>query len=107
MTNTVADSAKSLWQPVVLPKVGAGEQSVRVSSWLTELGEEIVAGDAVVEVLIKGMTFDVEAPVSGRLRRIDCFENHAVAASEVLGWIEPARDNDENTPDVEAQEPRA
>ena len=107
MTNTVADSVKSRWQPIVFPEVGAGEQSVRVSSWLTELGEEVVAGDAVVEVLLKGITFDVEAPVSGTLRRIDCFENHSVAASEVLGWIEPVRDNDENTPAAKAQEPRA
>src|SRR5512134_2251767 len=97
-------SRPTTWQPIVLPEVGPGQQSVRVSSWLTELGEEIVAGDAVVEVLIKGITFDVEAPVSGTLRRIDCFENQSVAASAVLGWIEPARDNDENTPEVKSQE---
>ena len=106
MTYTIAESAKPLSHPIKLPDVGAGEQSVRVSSWLTQLGEEVLAGEAVVEVLIKGITFDVEAPVSGTLRRIDCFENHAVVAREVLGWIEPARDSDENAPDVESQEPR-
>ncbi len=105
--SSLGTSRPTTWQPIVLPEIGAGELSVRVSSWLTELGEEILAGEAVVEMLIKGMTFDVEAPVSGTLRRIDCFENHSVVASEVLGWIEPGRDNDENTPGVESQEPRA
>lgn len=76
------------WQPITLPELGAGEQLVRVSTWLTQIGEEVSAGDAVVEVLLRGMTFDVEAPSSGRLRRIGCFENDVIATGDTLGWIE-------------------
>ncbi|GDY09789.1 hypothetical protein LBMAG52_32750 [Planctomycetia bacterium] len=76
------------WQPITLPDLGAGEQLVRVSTWLTQIGEEVGEGDAVVEVLLRGVTFDVEAPSSGRLRRIGRFENDLIATGDTLGWIE-------------------
>ena len=76
------------WQPLTLPELGAGGQPVRVSTWLTQIGEEVLAGDAVVEVVLRGITFDVEAPHSGRLRRISLFENDVVKPGETLGWIE-------------------
>lgn len=76
------------WQPLTLPELGAREQLVRVSTWLTQIGEEVAAGDAVVEVLLRGITFDVEAPNSGRLRRIGRFEKDVVVTGDTLGWIE-------------------
>ena len=76
------------WQPITLPELGAGEQLVRVSTWLTQIGEEVTAGDAVVEVMLRGITFDVEAPGNGRLRRIGLFENNLVTTGDTLGWIE-------------------
>ncbi len=81
-------SETSAWHPISLPDLGAKDQPIRVSTWLTQIGEEVVAGDPVVEVLLKGITFDVEAPVSGQLRRIDRFENAAVVTGDVLGWLE-------------------
>lgn len=74
-------------QPITLPDLGAEEQQVRVSTWLTQIGEEVLAGDPVVEVLLRGITFDVEAPRSGLLRRIDLFENDVVQPGDVLGWM--------------------
>ena len=76
------------WHPIALPDLGANEQPIRVSTWLTQIGEEVIAGEAIVEVLLKGITFDVAAPVSGQLRRIDRFENDAIRAGDVLGWLE-------------------
>ncbi len=75
------------WQPLTLPELGAAGQQVRVSTWLTQIGEEVAAGDPVVEVLLRGITFDVEARHSGRLRRIGLFENDLVEPGDVLGWI--------------------
>ena len=78
----------SSWRPIALPELGANDQPIRVSTWLTQIGEEVVAGEAIVEVLLKGITFDVAAPVSGQLRRIDRFENDAIRPGDVLGWLE-------------------
>ena len=78
------------WQPLTLPELGAAGQQIRVSTWLTQIGEEVAAGEPVVEVLLHGITFDVEATHSGRLRRIGLFENDVVEPGETLGWIETA-----------------
>ena len=78
----------SSWHSISLPELGANDQPIRVSTWLTQIGEEVVAGEAIVEVLLKGITFDVAAPVSGQLRRIDRFENDVIRPGDVLGWLE-------------------
>lgn len=85
------------WQPLTLPELGAARQQVRVSTWLTQIGEEVAAGDPVVEVLLRGITFDVEAPHSGRLRRIGLFENDVVEPGDTLGWIESSAIGDSST----------
>ena len=85
------------WQPLALPELGAAGQQVRVSTWLTQIGEEVTAGDPVVEVLLHGITFDVEATHSGRLRRIELFENDVVEPGETLGWIETAAMGESST----------
>ena len=76
------------WRPITLPDLGVKDQPIRVSTWLTQIGEEVAAGDAIVEVWLKGITFDVESPASGQLRRIDRFENAAIVTGDVLGWLE-------------------
>ena len=83
-------------QPIFLPDLQTGDQTIRVSTWLTALGEEVVAGDPIVELSIKGITFDVAAPASGALRRINFFENADVTTGNILGWIEAT--TDEPTP---------
>ena len=85
------------WQPLAFPELGAAGQQVRVSTWLTQIGEEVTAGDPVVEVLLHGITFDVEATHSGRLRRIGLFENDVVEPGETLGWIETAAMGESST----------
>ncbi len=74
--------------PIVLPELGAGDEPVRVSCWLVDPGEAVLAGDRVVEVLVRGMTFDVSAPAAGVLSRIEKSDNSVTAAGDVLGWID-------------------
>lgn len=74
--------------PVVLPELGADADTVRVSSWLVDIGDTVEEGDRLVEVLIRGITFDVPAPSAGRLTRIEKFGGSAVRAGDILGWIE-------------------
>jgi pyruvate/2-oxoglutarate dehydrogenase complex dihydrolipoamide acyltransferase (E2) component len=75
------------WHPITLPDLGVKDQPIRVSTWLTQIGEEVAAGEAIVEVLLTGITFDVAAPVSGQLRRIDRFGNDHIRPGDVLGWL--------------------
>ena len=73
--------------PVWLPEIGANEP-VRISCWLVEPGEVVDAGDRLVELLISGMTFDVPAPASGTLQRIEIGSEMTVKTGDLLGWIE-------------------
>jgi pyruvate/2-oxoglutarate dehydrogenase complex dihydrolipoamide acyltransferase (E2) component len=79
---------------IVLPDLGAGDDAIRVGCWLVEPGESVCEGDRLIELLLPGMTFDVAAPVSGVLARIECPFDATVRPGTVLGWIEtePAGD---------------
>jgi len=75
--------------PIRLPEIGAGNASLSVSCWLVDTGDLLDQGDRVVELVTAGSTFDVSAPVAGRLSRIDKPLDTAVAVGDILGWIEP------------------
>jgi pyruvate/2-oxoglutarate dehydrogenase complex dihydrolipoamide acyltransferase (E2) component len=74
---------------ILLPELGTGEEIVRVSAWLIDPGDCVVAGDRIVEVLIRGVSFDVSAPASGVLAGIEKPLDAVVAAGDTLGRIEP------------------
>jgi len=74
--------------PIRMPDVAADAASLRVSCWLVDMGDRVEPGDRVVELLTAGMTFDVSAPVAGRLTRINKPLDAAVGPGEVLGWID-------------------
>lgn len=74
--------------PVVLPELGTGDETLRVSCWLVDLGDPIAPGDRLVEILLDGATFDVSASHAGTLARIERPFDSVVRVGDVLGWIE-------------------
>ena len=76
--------------PVLLPDLGSADEPVRISCWLVDLGESVDEGDRLIEVLVQGVTFDVPAPVTGTLTRIEKSLDAQVQVGETLGWIEAA-----------------
>ncbi|MGE3316361.1 MAG: lipoyl domain-containing protein [Planctomycetaceae bacterium] len=73
--------------PIILPDLGSRSSKVRVSCWLADPGDRIEEGDRVVEVLVPGVTFDVSAPTSGTLTKIEKLPDAVVATGDILGWI--------------------
>jgi pyruvate/2-oxoglutarate dehydrogenase complex dihydrolipoamide acyltransferase (E2) component len=71
---------------ITLPELGSPR--VAFSLWYVRRGDRVFEGDRVAEVLIPGATYDVSAPVSGRLAEQTAFPNDALSAGQVLGWIE-------------------
>jgi pyruvate/2-oxoglutarate dehydrogenase complex dihydrolipoamide acyltransferase (E2) component len=61
---------------------------VRLSVWFAQPGDTVYEGDRLVEVLVKGATFDVSAPVSGRLIAQTAFPDEALQPGQILGLIE-------------------
>jgi pyruvate/2-oxoglutarate dehydrogenase complex dihydrolipoamide acyltransferase (E2) component len=74
--------------PLTLPDLGVGDEELRVSCWLVDLGDAVDEGDRVIEILLDGMTFDVLAECSGTLARIERPLDAVVRTGDVLGWLE-------------------
>lgn len=86
--------------PVTLPDLGAAGQPIRISAWFVEVGDEVTLGESIAEVLVPGITCDVPTPVSGRVIQIDKELDNPVVPGDVLAWIEPAADEDEDQTEI-------
>jgi pyruvate/2-oxoglutarate dehydrogenase complex dihydrolipoamide acyltransferase (E2) component len=73
-------------QPIILPDLGTAQ--VKFSLWYVQVGDRVLAGDRVAEVLIPGATFDIAAPVSGVLKEKLAQPNDVLALGQVFGLIE-------------------
>ncbi len=73
--------------PITVPDLGAGDDKIRISAWLVDVGQTVVAGDNVVEVLVPGITFDIQAGQTGELVEITKAVDEFVVPRDVVGWI--------------------
>lgn len=53
--------------PLTLPDLGMGDEPATISVWLTDEGQQVVAGDRIVEILAGHATIDLPSPVTGTL----------------------------------------
>ncbi len=82
-------------EAVILPDLGTGpDVPIIVSHWFASRGDEVWEGDRLVEVLVGPATFDVAAPVSGRLAEIRQREDDQVAPGALLGLLAATEDGD-------------
>jgi pyruvate/2-oxoglutarate dehydrogenase complex dihydrolipoamide acyltransferase (E2) component len=82
-------------EAVILPDLGTGaDLPIVVSHWFADRGEKVWEGERLVEVLVGPATFDVPAPSTGRLVKIQGFEDDYVLPGAVLGLVEVREDGD-------------
>jgi pyruvate/2-oxoglutarate dehydrogenase complex dihydrolipoamide acyltransferase (E2) component len=74
--------------PILLPELGAGEEPIRVSTWLVEVEETVESGERLVDVLIPGVSFSVSSPDAGRLVKIERPAESRIKPGDILGWLE-------------------
>jgi 2-oxoglutarate dehydrogenase E2 component (dihydrolipoamide succinyltransferase) len=74
---------------IVVPEVGESIVDARVARWLKQEGDEVAAGDPLVELETDKIDLEVAAPQAGVLKRIDRKDGDDVKVGEVLGIIEP------------------
>lgn len=79
--------------PVLLPPVVVEHGTeMLVSFWFADLGDEVLEGDRLVEILAGPVTFDVPAPMSGWLVEIRAVESDAVRSGDLLAVLETNED---------------
>lgn len=86
---------------VVMPRLSLTMKTGTVIQWFKKENEAVQKGEPLVEVLSEKVTYDVEAPASGILRKIITEEGLDVPVDQAIGLIGTA---DENIPQ-EATEP--
>ena len=73
-------------EPIVVPDLGW--PSVVLSVWYVKPGEEVYAGDRVVELLLGSATFDIAAPCAGTLVEQRAGIADRLTVGQVIGQIE-------------------
>lgn len=72
---------------VTVPELGVGNETLRISAWLVEPGQTVVAGDHLAEVLIPGITYEIAASHTGELAQIVRYADSVVSTGDIIGWI--------------------
>ncbi len=83
---------------IVMPKLSLTMKTGSVVQWFKKEGERVEKGEPVVEVLSEKITYDVEAPAAGVLRKVLAEEGVDLPVGATLAFIAAP---DEKLPEVE------
>lgn len=72
---------------ITVPDFGMSGESLVLSAWLASVGDLVVEGDRVVEVLAGAATIDLESPVTGILAEKLVDVDEAIAIGQVVGTV--------------------
>jgi len=87
---------------VELPEVGENNgDEATVSFWYIEEDEEVEEGEDIVEMIT---TFNVTAPVSGRLVEILAQEGDVVKVGDIVAILETEEEEEEEEEEAEDEE---
>ena len=87
---------------VELPEVEANSgDEATVSFWYVEEDEEVEEGEDIAEMITEKTTFNVTAPVSGRLVEIFAQEGDVVKIGDIMAILETDDEDEEDEEDEE------
>lgn len=73
-----------------LPDFDLGQTVITACSWHAAVGQRVVAGDRLLEVLAGDVTIDLPAPASGLLVKRSVAVDEVLSVGQILAVIEPA-----------------
>ncbi len=85
---------------IVMPRLSLTMKTGSIVQWFKREGEKVQKGEPIVEVLSEKVTYDVEAPAAGILRKILAEEGMDLQVGATLAFIAGP---DEELPEVEAE----
>jgi 2-oxoglutarate dehydrogenase E2 component (dihydrolipoamide succinyltransferase) len=72
---------------VKLPDLGEGVEDATISRWLVKEGDEVKAGDIILEVATDKVDTEVPAPADGKILKLNQGEGSLVGLNDVLAVI--------------------
>lgn len=88
---------------VVIEKVFENMEEATIGKWLKREGDYVSEGEPLVEIITEKVTFEMESPSSGILRRIVASEKSTIPVGYIIAVI---GDLDEPLPDVDEENER-
>jgi pyruvate dehydrogenase E2 component (dihydrolipoamide acetyltransferase) len=73
-----------------IPKVGLVMESVKVVRWLKSVGDDVAAGEPLLEVETEKSVVEIEAAATGRLTQILVQVDSLASVGDRVAWIESA-----------------
>jgi pyruvate/2-oxoglutarate dehydrogenase complex dihydrolipoamide acyltransferase (E2) component len=73
-------------RPILLPDLGV--RAAVLSVWFVNPGDQVYAGDRLVEILAGGATFDVPSPVTGQFVERLALPDDSLQPGQILGMVE-------------------
>ncbi len=73
---------------IILPQLGDGITKAVVACWHVNPGQEVNAGDELLEVVTDKASFCVESPVKGKIRTIVVSQGAEADIGATLGVID-------------------
>jgi len=89
---------------VLMPRLSLTMKEGTVVQWFKKEGDTVNKGEPLVEVLTEKVTYDIEAPVAGVLRKILALEGVEIPVAEVLGVITAL--DEQITEEIAAETPK-
>jgi pyruvate dehydrogenase E2 component (dihydrolipoamide acetyltransferase) len=81
-----------------IPKVGLVMEEVKVVRWLKNVGDDVVAGEPLLEVETEKSVVEIEAAASGRLMQILVQVDSQATVGDQVAWIESVEAQGTATP---------
>ena len=81
--------------PIIVPDLRCDDEPIRISGWLVDQGDLVLAGDFLVELMIPAITFDILAESSGRIVEIEKTADSTIRTGDILGWLDDGINEDE------------
>ena len=76
--------------PMEIPKIGLVMESVRVTRWLKNVGDDVQLGEPLLEVETEKSVVEIEAAVSGRLEKILVPVGQEAKVGDQIAWLDAA-----------------
>jgi pyruvate dehydrogenase E2 component (dihydrolipoamide acetyltransferase) len=74
-----------------IPKVGLVMEEVKVVRWLKSVGDDVIAGEPLLEVETEKALVEIEAAATGRLTKIVVQADSRAVVGDLVAWIESAQ----------------
>lgn len=75
-------------QRIIVPDLGVGESRIRIVSWLTRPGSQVIRGERVAELLAGSVVFHLEASCDGCVKRLLVGTGANIRAGDAIAEVE-------------------